>query len=344
MSNTAASISSGWALVQQSTLRFYGLDPVAYYQQAGLCADSAADPNFRYPAVPFNSIWTRLAAELPTEAVGLTAANFVLPSTFNALGLAMWTSKSIHCALERLIRFSKVFHTGGSATLISQPGQIALQITRDADDNGNLLVTDEGVDCFFGALANFIRQLSGRHNALTAVTLQRARPADARRYLDFFHCDVKFDCSHDTLVLDPENAVLPLPTYNPQLTRINESEAESQLEKISPGILYQLQLYIENHLVDESLGIAKAATTLGTSQRSLQRELRNLNSSFRSEVEKTRKKLANQYLLHSSLSIGEIAYLLGYSNANNFSRAYRGWFNQTPEAARLHRPRADKSS
>ena len=48
-----------------------------------------------------------------------------------------------------------------------------------------------------------------------------------------------------------------------------------------------------------------------------------------------RKTAAGRYLAESTLAIGEIAFLLGYSEAAAFHRAFRRWYGATPEAFRV---------
>jgi AraC-like DNA-binding protein len=44
--------------------------------------------------------------------------------------------------------------------------------------------------------------------------------------------------------------------------------------------------------------------------------------------------LANHYLTDTNLAIQEIAYLLDYSQAAPFSRAFKSYFGNSPEQAR----------
>lgn len=78
-------------------------------------------------------------------------------------------------------------------------------------------------------------------------------------------------------------------------------------------------------------GIAKA---LNVSVRSLQRKLKEEGTTFKTLVDETRRDLALQYIKDSTASINEMAYLLGYSEHANFSRAFKRWTGVTPSAAR----------
>ena len=49
---------------------------------------------------------------------------------------------------------------------------------------------------------------------------------------------------------------------------------------------------------------------------------------------------AARYLSDSTLAIGEVAYLIGYSEPAPFHRAFKRWYGMTPDAfRRVRRPR-----
>jgi methylphosphotriester-DNA--protein-cysteine methyltransferase len=57
-------------------------------------------------------------------------------------------------------------------------------------------------------------------------------------------------------------------------------------------------------------------------------------TTFQSLLCETRESLAQNYLFNSSMSAGEISFLLGYEDPNSFHRAFRTWTGQTPDRAR----------
>ncbi|HJZ77424.1 MAG TPA: AraC family transcriptional regulator [Vicinamibacterales bacterium] len=73
---------------------------------------------------------------------------------------------------------------------------------------------------------------------------------------------------------------------------------------------------------------------LATSVRSLQRSLADAGFSYQQVVDLARKDAAERYLATSTFAIGEIAYLLGYSEAAAFNRAFGRWHESTPQAFR----------
>jgi len=66
------------------------------------------------------------------------------------------------------------------------------------------------------------------------------------------------------------------------------------------------------------------------SARTLQRRLADDGASFQQLTQEARHELARHYLLHSSLELGETAYLLGYEDAHSFFRAFHGWEGSSP--------------
>jgi AraC-like DNA-binding protein len=76
------------------------------------------------------------------------------------------------------------------------------------------------------------------------------------------------------------------------------------------------------------------ARTLSTSARSLQRRLAAAGTSYQQLLDLARKEAAERHLTESLLSIGEIAYLLGYSEPAAFNRAFKRWHKDTPQAFR----------
>jgi AraC-like DNA-binding protein len=86
--------------------------------------------------------------------------------------------------------------------------------------------------------------------------------------------------------------------------------------------------------------IGVVARDLGMSARTLQRRLSAVGSSYQQVLDSSRRETAERCLTGSSLSVAEIAYMLGFSEPAAFHRAFKRWTGMTPQAVR-HRQRED---
>ena len=87
---------------------------------------------------------------------------------------------------------------------------------------------------------------------------------------------------------------------------------------------------IIERLPDGTPSQGNIAELLHVSMRSLQRRLNNENTNFKELLEGTRHELALRYIREQHRTIGEITYLLGFSEPSNFSRAFRRWTGMSP--------------
>ena len=83
--------------------------------------------------------------------------------------------------------------------------------------------------------------------------------------------------------------------------------------------------------------IEAAARRLAMSPRTLQRRLSEEGTSFEGLREEMRKQTAETFLADRTLSVGEVAFLLGFSEPGAFHRAFKRWHNTTPDAFRKQR-------
>ena len=76
------------------------------------------------------------------------------------------------------------------------------------------------------------------------------------------------------------------------------------------------------------------ARELAMSTRTLQRKLREEQTTYQELLETLQQEVAVNYLQESNLTISEIAYLLGYSEPGVFTRAFKRWTGHSPTAYR----------
>ena len=98
---------------------------------------------------------------------------------------------------------------------------------------------------------------------------------------------------------------------------------------------------VRRHIIEElgsgTLTKQSVADKMHMSARNLQLKLAARDTTFQDTLDSTRQNLATGYMAQSHLAITEIAYLLGFSDASNFTRAFRRWFGISPREYRLAR-------
>ena len=86
--------------------------------------------------------------------------------------------------------------------------------------------------------------------------------------------------------------------------------------------------------VAERPSFAAVAKLLRTTPRTLRRQLRMHNTSFRELSDELRVHVALRYLRETTMTMEDIAFALGFSDSANFRHAFRRWTGKAPQEFR----------
>jgi AraC-like DNA-binding protein len=167
------------------------------------------------------------------------------------------------------------------------------------------------------------------------VTLTHKEYPCSDEYYAFFRSPIEFEAATNSITLPSEVVDQQLDGANPQLAQLNDQIMIRALAKLNrKNIEQQIKAVIIEQLPSGIVSQKIVANTLHMSVRNLQRKLKNLNTSFRELFDEIRRDLAKQYITTSDVSLGEITFLLGFSESSTFSRAYKRWHGVTPSEVR----------
>jgi len=109
-------------------------------------------------------------------------------------------------------------------------------------------------------------------------------------------------------------------------------QLENQLKagQTKQSIPEQVKWVLKRLLSGSRPDVVMVAKELGVSARTLQRRITEEGTTFRQLLNETRRELVREYLANDSIEIAEVAFLVGYDNANSFFRAFRSWEGRTP--------------
>ncbi|MEO9781733.1 MAG: AraC family transcriptional regulator [Sedimentitalea sp.] len=85
------------------------------------------------------------------------------------------------------------------------------------------------------------------------------------------------------------------------------------------------------------LTVARIATTLGTSSRTLQRYMSKQDGSLRAIIDECRMEIAQVLICQTDFDIQEIAFRIGYGTPSSFARAFSRWAGCSPRQFRKAR-------
>src|SRR5262249_53748862 len=176
--------------------------------------------------------------------------------------------------------------------------------------------------------------------AFTAANVSfRHVPDDAGAYARVLGCEVRPAASWNGVTISAEAWRVPMPRRDPLLRQVLERQADDILARLPSrtGLAVDVQRALTKRVAGGDTRIGALARELAMSGRTLQRRLSGEGVSYQELLDDARKEAAGRYLHESPLAIGEVAYLVGYSEPAPFYRAFKRWYGMTPEAFRHQR-------
>jgi AraC-like DNA-binding protein len=193
------------------------------------------------------------------------------------------------------------------------------------------------VELQIGTHWSLMRDVMGQSFAPRELAVTFKPPHDVESYRAAFGCPVHFNCPHNKLVFDtayldsrPEhgNEI----TYSAVVKLCESLLAELELRAGAAGKVREILLV---NLM-RSTSFEAVASRLHMTTRTLRRKLDEEGTSFRKLVDELKREVAVKYLRDTELTVDDIAYSLGFSEAAIFRRAFRRWTSRSPREFRDH--------
>jgi AraC-like DNA-binding protein len=290
------------------------------------------DPDARLLHAAAVRIW-QTAGELTNDpSLGLHVAEQIQPGQFGAFDYALRTSANLGAAFACLCRYHRVLH---------DVAQVGLETTRDYAILSHRLPLPGGAprqvsEFILAAWLVTSRQATGMNWTPLQVRFPHATPADISEHRRIFGCPVNFAHTRGELVFCRTLLDLPLLKADPILQGIVEAQVVALLARLpkAEATTDAVRRFLAQELANGHPRLERIAPRLHMSARTLHRRLEEEGTNFRRVLTEVRRELAVRHLLERRLAIAEIAFLLGFSEASAFHRAFKHWTGQAPRAYR----------
>ena len=311
-----------------------GLEPAKLLSGTGLSVAELADPANHMSVSQQIQIYSNIARHSGQPTIGLLSGQRIMPHHHGVWGYAMQTASNLGQALNI---FNQYFDVAGP--IARQRLQIDGKLARwqSIDILPSEPARRVGIEEMLSGNYNLCQQLTAGKFKLRSLHLDYSEPEGSIHYPELFQCPVIFGKDAVEMIFDASLLNLKLRNADPESQKICEERCQALLNKLSQGvdIIDQVRRIIYESPCDRR-DIDSVASGLAMSTRTLRRRLQEAGTSFRKVLNEVREALAMDYLRNTELSIDEIAFLLGYSEASNFRHAFKTWTGKSPSSFRKH--------
>jgi AraC-like DNA-binding protein len=316
-----------------------GIAPARLCMGLGFAVEDLANPACRVSFRQGSMMIRRALQMAPGQALGLMIGERETIASIGLLGYAMMTSQTLRDAVALGMSLQKF--AGSMLQFDMQVGEVSTSVlasNRFPEPHIHVFLVEEA----FASFLQVARSLVGSGFKPSRVELAYPPPPYAAEYQRVFGCPVRFDQPANALVADNSWIARPLLTYDPlshrQALEFLDIGMSREQEKVD--LFESVERAVRKNMLSVP-SLATVAKQLNLSERTLRRRLSGSGVSYQALLDDVRKTRAIELLGNTALSIEQVALEVGFSDANNFRRAFKRWTDSAPGELRESLLKAD---
>ncbi|RBM18154.1 AraC family transcriptional regulator [Prauserella sp. PE36] len=264
--------------------------------------------------------------------LGLAAGQRYHATSYGIWGYAVTSSRTVRDAVELALRYIELTYVFCVPEL-RVDGESAHLHCRDddvpADVRSFLLARD------IAAIFTLVKEQVGAPLRAHRVALRLAEPPDAGPYRALLGLEPEFGHDHTRVSFGRALLDQPMPQANEHTAALCERQCRELLarRRARTGVA---RLVRDRLLAVDGLraDMEQVAAALAMTVRTLRRKLAAEGTTYRALLDEVREAYAEELLATQVLSVEQIAYRLGYSEASSFIHAFTRWKGVSPREFR----------
>lgn len=265
-------------------------------------------------------------------ALGLKLGLRLNLSAHAVLGQAFMTCQDLGQAMELFLKYCHLLASGLHLEFETIDQQCVLTLVTTPAQESSI---EFAYELLYGALINTLRGLLNKPDLSLRMELPYAKPPHSDLYYEVFGEDVHFDVVSGRILFHRDLLDTPLPSSNPVLRNLYAAECARLLADLEEGdSVVEQTLRLLRKLEGQYPQMPQIANMLNLSPRTYRRRLDEEQQSFQNLLDQVRSEHATRYLQNTRLPLSTIAYMVGFSDASNFRRAYLKWTGISPRKVR----------
>ncbi|MCB9314699.1 MAG: AraC family transcriptional regulator [Lewinellaceae bacterium] len=303
----------------------------------GISPEQLEDADFKVSLEQNCAIMEAALTISGNKNLGLHTGEKTTAVVLGITGHLMQSSRDVLTALQNLQQFTTVFTRLYNFSIEIRQAEVyyycePLEVWNDISPE----TARQSVDIAYAGAIHVVYLLTGRKIYPQKVLYRYKRTADTSEYARVFKCQPLFNQACNCMVFALADMQIPVIGYNKELNQIFKQllEAEIQKQGAESQFTSQVKQTILKHFQFHFPPLEEVAAHMHLTTRTLQRKLKDENTTFRILTDSIKQELACNLLGNKNLSVSEIAYKLGYAEPSTFQRAFRQWTGKSPNAFR----------
>ena len=314
-----------------SGLKALGYDPAAFLQTQDVDDARLLDPDATVPMSACVALLAEGVRVTGDENLGLHVAEQAEVGSFDVHFYAMISSPTLGAAFEWVCRYQRLIHETSEVRLETS-GDVTILSHRLS---GGMPAPRQTAELLLAAWVRAGRIATRTRWNPAEVRFAHRAPLDWREHERFFGAPPRFSSGENALVLPAALLDLACRRPDPALLSLLDRYAADRLDgRQAATFAGRARAALSEELEAGNVAASRLAARLHVSVRTLHRFLAAEGTSYRRLLDQLRHDAAERHLADDRMSVGEIAFLLGFSELSAFHRAFRRWTGGTPAAFR----------
>lgn len=308
-----------------------GGDKQKLFEQYRLDELKIASPDARISIPRFMRLGHSCIEAFDIPQLGLEMGRLTSAGSHGLAGLVAMTAADVRSAGTAIAEYELLssFNARGRSSFFVEQGEGIAHFYSISPYNAyNLFV----VDSVLGGWVRMLEWVSGRNDLVKRVEFEFTAPSYREQYNQYFNCELQFGAERNAVVLHEWALEMPSLHRCASTHQGLKQLAERELERVRLGLSFRevIERAIGPLLKGQTPTLDMVAHRLNMAPWTVRRRLNVEGISFQQVLNDTRRDLAVSYVRDTTLTLGEIAFLLGFGSTAAFQRAFKRWTGQAP--------------